>query len=73
VYVAVVRGALTLDLGVGRSVRTLGPLSWSIAAPRDLVFEVISALYLGRLRVTTAHSTPRSSRAEALFQSGTSW
>jgi hypothetical protein len=48
VYVAVVRGALTLDLGVGRSVRTLGPLSWSIAAPRELVFEVISAPYLGR-------------------------
>lgn len=47
-YVAVVRGALTLDLGVGRSVRTLGPLSWSIAAPRELVFEVISAPYLGR-------------------------
>ena len=48
VYVAVVRGALTLDLGIGRSVRRLGPLSWSIAAPRDLVFEVISAPYLGR-------------------------
>ena len=47
-YVAVVRGALTLDHGVGRSVRTLGPLSWSIAAPRELVFEVISAPYLGR-------------------------
>ena len=47
-YVAVVRGALTLDLGVGRSVRRLGPLSWSIAAPRELVFDVISAPYLGR-------------------------
>ncbi|HLE98299.1 MAG TPA: SRPBCC family protein [Gaiellaceae bacterium] len=45
-YVAVVRGALTLDLGIGRSVRPLGPLSWSIAAPRELVFEVISAPYL---------------------------
>jgi hypothetical protein len=49
VYVAVVRGALTLDLGVGRSVRSLGPLSWSIAAPRELVFEVISAPYLGKM------------------------
>ena len=45
-YVAIVRGSLTLDLGIGRSVRSLGPLSWSIAAPRELVFEVISAPYL---------------------------
>ena len=47
-YVLVVRGALTLDLGVGRSVRRLGPLTWSIAAPRELVFDVIAAPYLGR-------------------------
>ena len=47
-YVAVVRGALTVDLGVGRSVRPLGPLTWHIAAPRELVFEVVSAPYLGR-------------------------
>jgi hypothetical protein len=48
VYVAVLRGNLTLDLGVGRSTRSLGPLSMSIAAPRELVFEVISSPYLGR-------------------------
>jgi hypothetical protein len=47
-YVAVVRGSLTLDLGVGRSTRPLGPLSRSIAAPRELVYDVISAPYLGR-------------------------
>lgn len=46
-YVAVVRGALTLDLGVGRSVRPLGPLVSQIAAPREVVFEVISSPYLG--------------------------
>lgn len=47
-YVLALRGSLTIDLGVGRSVRPLGPLSWSIAAPRELVFDVISAPYLGR-------------------------
>ena len=45
-YVAVVRGALTVDLGLGRSTRALGPLTWSIAAPRELVYEVIAAPYL---------------------------
>ncbi len=58
-YALVVRGSLTADLGIGRSVRPLGPLSWRIAAPRELVFEVISAPYLqktpraleGKLRV----------------------
>ena len=62
VYVAVVRGALTLDLGVGRSVRRLGPLSWSIAAPRELVFEVISAPYLGR---TATSARAQAARARA--------
>lgn len=42
------RGALTLDLGVGRRVRPLGPLSIQIAAPRDVVFEIVSAPYLER-------------------------
>lgn len=43
-----VRGGLTIDLGIGRKVRPLGPLSVRIAAPRDVVFEVVSAPYLGR-------------------------
>ena len=47
-YRLVGRGALTVDLGVGRTVRPLGPLSWHIAAPRDVVFDVIAAPYLGR-------------------------
>lgn len=42
------RGRLTIDLGVGRTLRPLGPLTIAIAAPRDLVFDVISAPYLGR-------------------------
>jgi hypothetical protein len=47
-YVLAVRGSLTLDLGVGRSLRPLGPLYQHIAAPREVVFEVIAGPYLGR-------------------------
>ena len=47
-YVLVVRGALSLDLGLGRRLRPLGPLRVSIAAPRETVFDVIAAPYLGR-------------------------
>jgi hypothetical protein len=48
IYTLLVRGALTVDLGLGRRVRPLGPLRSQIAAPRELVFEVISSPYLGR-------------------------
>jgi hypothetical protein len=41
-------GALTVDVGVGRRVRPLGPVSWDIAASRELVFDVIAGPYLGR-------------------------
>ena len=44
-YVLTVRGALALDLGIGRRTRPLGPLRMSIAAPRDVVFEVVAAPY----------------------------
>ena len=47
-YALVVRGSLTLDVDVGRRVRQLGPLVQHIAAPRELVYEVISAPYLRR-------------------------
>ena len=41
-------GAITVDTGVGRRVRTLGPVSWEIAAPRELVFDIIATPYLGQ-------------------------
>jgi hypothetical protein len=47
-YVLVVRGSITIDLGVGRRVRPLGPMSRQIAAPRELVFDVVAAPYLDR-------------------------
>ncbi len=48
VYALLVQGKLTVDVGIGRTVRPLGPLVWHIAAPRDIVFDVISAPYLRR-------------------------
>jgi hypothetical protein len=45
-YVLVVRGSLTLDLGIGRTLRPLGPLVYSIAAPRETVLDVIAGPYL---------------------------
>jgi uncharacterized protein YndB with AHSA1/START domain len=47
-YALVVRGAVTVDLGIGRRVRPLGPIERSIAAPPETVFDVIAAPYLGR-------------------------
>jgi hypothetical protein len=42
-YGLLVRGDLTLDLGIGRTLRPLGPLTVRINAPRKVVFDVISA------------------------------
>lgn len=56
VWSLVVRGSLTLDLGVGRRVRPLGPIALRIAAPREVVFDVVAAPYLGR--------TPRALRSK---------
>jgi hypothetical protein len=47
-YLLLVRGALTLDLGVGRRTRPLGPLIERISAPPETVFDVIAAPYLGK-------------------------
>jgi hypothetical protein len=55
-YRLVARGALTLDTGIGRTLQPLGPVPFEIAAPRELVFEVIAAPYLGR--------TPRALASE---------
>jgi len=44
----VARAGLTLDIGVGRRLRPLGPIALDIAAPPEIVFDVIAAPYLGR-------------------------
>ena len=45
---ALAQGSLTIDTGIGRSLQPLGPLSWTIAAPPEIVFDVIAEPYLGR-------------------------
>jgi hypothetical protein len=47
-YALLVRGALTLDLDVGRQIRPLGPINRVIAASPETVFDVIAEPYLGR-------------------------
>lgn len=46
-YRLLASGAITVDVGVGRRVRSLGPVSWQIAAQREVVFDVIAGPYLG--------------------------
>jgi hypothetical protein len=47
-FLLLAMGRLTLELGWGRSVHPLGPITFGIEAPRELVFEIISAPYVGR-------------------------
>lgn len=47
-YRLLVGGKLTLDTGIGRTTRPLGPLEQAIDAPRERVFDLIAAPYLGR-------------------------
>jgi hypothetical protein len=47
-FLLLAMGRLHLDLGWGRSLHELGPITVRIAAPRELVFEIIAAPYLGR-------------------------
>lgn len=56
VWALTVRGSLTLDLGIGRRYRTLGPMTFRIAAPPEVVFDVVAEPYLGR--------TPRALRSK---------
>jgi len=55
-FLLVMRGAMTVDLGLGRRTRQLGPLHAEIMAQPDVVFDVVAAPYLGR--------TPRSMAAK---------
>jgi hypothetical protein len=47
-YVGLVTGTCPIDLGIGRRVRPLGPQLVDMAAPREVVFDVIAEPYLGR-------------------------
>jgi hypothetical protein len=47
-WALVVRGSLAPDLCIWRRYRRLGPLTARIAAPPEVVFDVVSGPYLGR-------------------------
>ena len=47
---ALATGRMHLDRGWGRSMHELGPLRIRIEAPRELVYEILSAPYLGRVK-----------------------
>jgi hypothetical protein len=47
-FLLLAMGRLNLDLDWGRSLHELGPITVTIAAPRELVFELIAAPYIGR-------------------------
>lgn len=55
-YAGTVTGAVSVDLGVGRRSRPLGPLEVGVAAPREVVFDVIASPYSNR--------APRAVRAK---------
>lgn len=48
VYLGLVTGRLTLDLGIGRGIQPLGPLHFDIGAPRETVYAVAAAPYAER-------------------------
>lgn len=60
-FLLLAMGRLHLDLGWGRSIHELGPIAVGISAPRELVFEIVSAPYLGR--------TPGGSGIEVIARS----
>src|SRR4029453_11140205 len=83
-YVGLVTGACPVDLGGGRTVRPLAPHLVDMAAPREVVFDVIAQPHLGRapraladkLRVLergndmvlAAHFTPLGGRLSLVAQ-----
>ncbi len=44
----VATAAVTIDVGIGRRLRPLGPVAWRIAAPPEMVFDVVADPYLRR-------------------------
>lgn len=47
-YFGLITGAVPVDLGIGRRVRKLGPLTVDVDAPREVVFDVIAGPYAER-------------------------
>lgn len=82
VYLGLVTGAVPVDIGIGRRVRSLGPLEVRVEAPREVVFDVLAAPYAerapralrekvrvlerGQDMVLAAHYTPIRGRLQAV-------
>ena len=60
-FLLLAMGRLSLDLGWGRSIHPLGPITMRIEAPREMVLEMITAPYVGR--------TPSRSGIEVMARS----
>lgn len=81
-YLGLVTGRLSLDLGIGRRTRPLGPITVDIAAPREVVYAAAVAPYAERRpramaekvhildrgdhMVLAAHHTPVGNRLTAV-------
>ncbi|MDQ3782338.1 MAG: SRPBCC family protein [Actinomycetota bacterium] len=81
-YVGLVTGRLTLDIGIGRLTRPLGPIVVEIAAPQEIVYAAATAPYAERRpramvekvrilertdhMVLAAHHTPVGKRLTAI-------
>ncbi|MDQ6934461.1 MAG: SRPBCC family protein [Actinomycetota bacterium] len=65
-YVGLVTGRLTLDLGVGRRTRALGPIEVEIRAPRQLVYDVAIAPYSVRATRAMRKKVEVLERSEAM-------
>jgi hypothetical protein len=61
-YIGVVTGRLTLDLGIDRRTRPLGPLHLNIAAPREAFYAAAAAPYADR-QTRAMREKSRSSNA----------
>jgi hypothetical protein len=47
-YLGLITAAVPVDLGIGRRYRDLHPHAIDIAAPREVVFDILATPYLGR-------------------------
>jgi hypothetical protein len=47
-YLGLVTAAVPVDLGIGRRIRPLGPMTVRVAAPREVLYDVLAAPYAGR-------------------------
>jgi hypothetical protein len=65
-YVGLVTGRLTLDLGVGRRTRQLGPLTVDVRATRGVVYQMASAPYTTRRPRTFEEKVQILERADGM-------